>query len=352
MSALKQTDWIDRQTRAVFVEFSVYNPNINLVMVSTILIEFLSSGSILAMAKFDTLNLFGQASFGGVLALIEYLVVAIVMMFIIYFMIIEIRTLIRSGIKKYIGDFWGIIEWSIIMTAWISFAMFIVRLNAASQVLTFFKETSGFGYMKLQTANDCNQILTFSLGLCATFSTIKLLKILRFNRSISHLGQTLKMCFYELVLFSIVFFILWIAFVQLMYLTYSSHIRGYATLIKSMDTAFQVMLGKFDTSELMIANPILAPIILACYYMAVVYFSLNIFVTIIISSFEIVRAQSKLNPNEFDFYTHVAYKVKNLFKRNATLNSSSSLTNYKEHLSILPNRINGIINYMLRVTFF
>ena len=42
LSLLKQMNWIDRQTRAVLVEFSAYNPNINLVMVSTILIEFLS----------------------------------------------------------------------------------------------------------------------------------------------------------------------------------------------------------------------------------------------------------------------------------------------------------------------
>lgn len=39
LSQLQQMGWIDRQTRAVFVEFAVYNPNINLIMVSTILAE-------------------------------------------------------------------------------------------------------------------------------------------------------------------------------------------------------------------------------------------------------------------------------------------------------------------------
>ena len=56
-------NWIDRQTRAVFAEFSVYNPNINLVMVSTILVEFLSSGSILTSAKFDLLNFSAESDF-------------------------------------------------------------------------------------------------------------------------------------------------------------------------------------------------------------------------------------------------------------------------------------------------
>lgn len=31
LSQLQQLGWIDRKTRAIFVEFSAYNPNINMV---------------------------------------------------------------------------------------------------------------------------------------------------------------------------------------------------------------------------------------------------------------------------------------------------------------------------------
>ena len=54
LSLLRQMNWVDEQTRAIFVEFSVYNPNINMVMVSTILLEFLSSGTILTTAAIQT----------------------------------------------------------------------------------------------------------------------------------------------------------------------------------------------------------------------------------------------------------------------------------------------------------
>ena len=46
LTLLKEMQWIDRQTRAVFIEFSSFNPNINLIMVSTILVEFLPYGDI------------------------------------------------------------------------------------------------------------------------------------------------------------------------------------------------------------------------------------------------------------------------------------------------------------------
>jgi polycystin 1L2 len=344
LTLLKEMNWIDRQTRAIFAEFSVYNPNINLVMVSTILVEFLSSGSILTSAKFDTLNLFGLSSLGGIYALIEYLTVLVLMLFILYFMIIESRLMLKRGFKEYFSDFWSLIEWSIIISAWISFAMYIIRLETANKVLSFFKETAGYGYMKLQTVNNCNQILTFSMGLCSSLGTIKFLKILRFNRSISHLGQTLKICFAELISFSFIFFLVWISFVQLMHLIYGSQIEGYATLIKSAETAFQIMLGKINTAQTMMSNPYLTPIIIAAYNMAIIYFSLNIFVSIIIEAFDFVRVKAKVNPNEFDFYTHVV----NLFRKSSH-DFFPKPSEYKESSSVLPRRINDLVNYIIKV---
>jgi hypothetical protein len=44
---LDQQNWIDRQTRAVFVEFNTYNPNIKMFSYNYLLFEFLPTGSIL-----------------------------------------------------------------------------------------------------------------------------------------------------------------------------------------------------------------------------------------------------------------------------------------------------------------
>jgi hypothetical protein len=349
LTLLREMNWIDRQTRAVFAEFSVYNPNINLVMVSTILVEFLSSGTILASAKFDTLNLFGFISLGSYSMLIECFIVAVFMLFIMYFLGVEVKSCLKRGPREYFADFWSFIELSIITTAWTSFSMFLVRLNSATQVLSFFEKTAGYGYIKLQAANDCNQMLTFSLGLCSTLGSIKFLKMFRFNRSISHLGQTLKICFGELVSFSFIFFIIWIAFVQLMFIIYNSTVEGYASISGSMATAFQVMLGKFDINAVLLAQPDLAPVILAAYNMAIVFFSLNIFISIITEAFDKVRMNAKKNPNEFDFYTFLMSKLRKIIDKKSLEESFTSYENYKDHLNILPSRLNRFINIILRV---
>jgi hypothetical protein len=77
ISHLKEMQWIDRQTRAVFIKFSSFNPNINLIMVSTILVEFLPFGDILTTARFDHLNLFAESFVITIYRLIKALKVLI-----------------------------------------------------------------------------------------------------------------------------------------------------------------------------------------------------------------------------------------------------------------------------------
>jgi hypothetical protein len=347
MTLLKAMNWIDRQTRAVFIEFSAYNPNINLIMVSMILVEFTSSGSLLTMAKFDTLNLFGEVGQGFV----SFKIVCEILFFcfIIYFMIIEVKELIQSSLKVYLSQFWTFIEWSIILTAWVAFVMFAVRLNKAEEVLDFFKRTNGYGFMKLQKINECNQILTFSLGLCACFTTIKSLKLLRFNRNINYLSQTLKLCLNELISFSGLFFLFWIAFVQLMHLIYGPHYEGYSTMIKSMETAFLSILGKFDIMELTMASPVLGPIIFAAYFITSVYFALNIFISIIVEAFDKIRGEAKKKPNEFDLLIYGRRMVEKKLMKKSVEPDLIPHTKYRDHISIMLDRIQKLINYTTNV---
>jgi len=343
LTLLKEMNWVDRQTRAIFAEFSTYNPNINLVMVSTILVEFLPSGSILTTARFDTLNLFGDV--GGVFSF-KTICTIVFYSFIIYFVVVEIIECFNTGLKCYLKEFWNIIELSIISTALVSFIMSILRLIAANNVSDFFKTTRGYGYIKLQTVNEYNQILTYSLGLCASIGTIKLLKMLRFNQNITILGVTLKRCFEELASFTFIFFIIWISFVQIMYLIFNQSLRGYLSFIKSMQSAFEIMIGKLSASSFLQAHSILGPIIISAYNSVILFFALNIFVSIIIDSFEKVRSEAKKDPDKFGFLSHIIGKFKRLFGKRET---KMTYDEYKNHMDILPSQVDKLINIVIRV---
>ena len=196
-------------------------------------------------------------------------------------------------------------------------------------------------------ANLYNQTLTFSLGVCVFLSTIKVMKILRFNSSISNLGSTFKECFSELASFSLVFFIIYISFVQIMFMLFGSYIDGYSSFTKSMETAFLIMLGKFDANEYF-AVSILGPLIFSTYNCVILLFTLNIFISIIVEAFGKVRKDSKRNPREFKFFDH-AWKKLNNFLSGKHSHENITYNEYRDHLSVLPKRVTALINFFMRV---
>jgi hypothetical protein len=313
------------------------------VMVTTILVEFLPSGSLLVTPRFDTLNLFSDI--GGILS-IKALCQIVFYIFIFYFITKQIIEIFNIGLKSYFREFWNLIEFSIILTALVSFVMTILRLKAANDVLNFFKTTGGYGYIKLQKVNEYNQILTSCLGLCSSIGTIKLLKMLRFNQNISILGVTLKECFQELVSFSFVFFIIWISFVQIMFLIFNQNLEGYLSMTKSMASALEIMIGKLSATQFVQSNPILGPIILSSYCSAVIFFSLNIFISIIVESFDKVRMEAKKDPEKFGFLNHLLNKFKKIFKKKA---KGTAYCDYKSHFDILPKQVDHLIDIVFKV---
>ena len=45
METLERLEWVDTRTRAVFIEFTLYNANVNLFASCIMLVEFISSGA-------------------------------------------------------------------------------------------------------------------------------------------------------------------------------------------------------------------------------------------------------------------------------------------------------------------
>ena len=56
LSALHQLNWIDGQTRAVVIQFTIYNPNVQLFTAGTLLTEFLPTGGVETLSNFQPIS--------------------------------------------------------------------------------------------------------------------------------------------------------------------------------------------------------------------------------------------------------------------------------------------------------
>jgi polycystin 1L2 len=57
ISLLQELSWLDMQTRAVIIQLSLYNPNVNLFVFVTILAEFMPTGGIYPSARVEPVSL-------------------------------------------------------------------------------------------------------------------------------------------------------------------------------------------------------------------------------------------------------------------------------------------------------
>jgi hypothetical protein len=59
LSQLHQFEWIDKKTRAVIIQLTLYNPNVGMFTSVILLAEFLSTGGVFPSSQIDPLNFQG-----------------------------------------------------------------------------------------------------------------------------------------------------------------------------------------------------------------------------------------------------------------------------------------------------
>lgn len=62
VSLLRGLQWIDDQTRAIFIQLTLYNPNVQLFTAVTLLAECVSTGGVFTSARFEPIQIYGMLS--------------------------------------------------------------------------------------------------------------------------------------------------------------------------------------------------------------------------------------------------------------------------------------------------
>ncbi|CAF4106163.1 unnamed protein product, partial [Adineta steineri] len=250
LSKLHQLDWIDEKTRAVFIQLTLYNPSVELLTAVTLLAEFLPTSGIYTTARFEPINFY---TFTSILQLLLF----------------ELRL-------KYFHQFWSLIQLGIIGCSLGSIGVYFWRFRETNRVSELFEQTNGYIYINLQLAVYVNDILTFLLGYCCFFSMIKCLHLLRFNQQICLFAETLKYCARALISFSLMFAIVFIAFLCLFYLLFVSKLSSCSSLLSTAQMLFEMTLMKFDASQIYGADAFLGPFCFTLFMFLVVFVCLSL----------------------------------------------------------------------------
>ncbi|XP_041474499.1 uncharacterized protein LOC121423243 isoform X2 [Lytechinus variegatus] len=294
LAYLQDLKWIDQQTRAVFIEFTVYNPTTNIHVISLCVIEFTPTGGALAMSKFQTMTLdhyygpFAYFVMGG-----EVIFVVLQL----YYTIRELRK-IKKEKKAYFKSPWNVIEVVSIGLAAGALTSYFYRLLQANSLMSDIRENYSL-FHNFQYLAMWDDVYTTMVGLLLFIATIKFIRLLRFNKNMLLLTDTLTVFGYELALFMIMFFVVYLGFSSFAFLVFYK-LRDYSSFLRTLESLFGTLLGKFDFVAMLEIDQYLGPLFFFLYVVIVMWVMINMLLAIINESFALVKAANLNKKNELE----------------------------------------------------
>ncbi|XP_061626834.1 polycystin-2 [Phyllopteryx taeniolatus] len=282
---LKDHLWLNRGTRAVFLDFAVYNGNINLFCIVRLLVEFPATGGVVTSWQFQTVRLIRYvSSWDYFVGLCEVMFC----LFILYYVVEEVLE-IRIHRLHYFRNLWNCLDVLIVTLSVVAIVMNITRTAMVSHLLKTLLEN----YTTHPTFEPlANLQLQFNnvVAVIVFFSWVKLFKFINFNKTMSQLTGTMSRCAKDLVGFAIMFFIIFLAYAQLAYLLFGNQVNDFSTFQASIFTQFRIILGDFEFSELEEANPVLGPVYFTTFVFFIFFILMNMFLAIINDTYSEVKA--------------------------------------------------------------
>ena len=290
LTLLRRLSWIDQQTRAILIQFSLYNPNTAQFTAVTLSAEFLANGGVFGHGRFEPFayysKLFGFSSAFHLVCALLYL------SFVVYLTVTEIVALIKLR-RGYFRLFWSYVQWALIGCSWAGVPIWVWSWREMAKVGDVFRETNGYRFVDLSRVAAVEDVFTSLLGLCCFVATIKFISFSRFYRRLHLLADTLKNAAGDLFHFMMMFSIVLFAFVGLFHMLFVSKIWSCASLLQTSEMLFEMLLMKFNTADLLDAHPVLGPLTFFGFILLVVFIGFTMFVSIIMGAYH--TAHENLN---------------------------------------------------------
>lgn len=338
---LRNLGWVDKTSRALFIQFTLYNPNLNLFAYCIFLFEIVSTGNVVSTVDINTFNLYSSSAGSSLLITLCLL---IYMFIILLLMMIEIREILKQKIK-YFQLVWPYLNWTLYSFSWASLVMFVYCEYSRQDLINKLRNANA-NVINFQSLSYWTNLLIIFIGVCVFIVNIKLLKLIRFSRNVRFLQDTFKLTYKELAGLLFISSVVWFGFVNLIYLYFvvSPTIKEVRNFVSAMETTALMLIGRFDSE---IKNKPFGPVIYVFFQIVMVMMLLNLILTVLCESFNLNRREYKTAHVDNDQSLVVEFikvkleEFKARFSRRRVGTQSHTL---QSNTSMLGYRINMLLN--------
>ncbi|XP_078681625.1 polycystin-1-like protein 2 [Branchiostoma floridae x Branchiostoma belcheri] len=284
LAELKANRWIDKRTRAIFLEALLYNGNLDLFTSVTMVFEFSETAGVFIHHRVQAFRLHQRpGTIGYIYVLLEITYVIV----LLYTLWKEMKTARAAGLA-YLWEPWKVVEIFNFFLAFTVIALYGFKRTYSSMALAAINAGKDEVH-HFRSAVNVSLVYGWFLAFLTFVNMMKFLRLLRFNPFLAKLMSMIRGMSVEFASFAIYLFLAMSAFGVYGYLQFGLIVKEYSTISKSFSTLFQMTLGNFYYYELREASPILGPIYFITFICIIFLVLMNIAMAIIDSALTDVR---------------------------------------------------------------
>lgn len=281
-------------TRAVFVDFSVYNANVDMVAVIRLVVEIMASGAVHTMTDIRVIPMLrpyrvlaqdGATVSESGLFILEFVFFGLVGMYIVY----EIFELREQGGRKYFSSFWNCYE----------------VFNLSIFVIVFILKMCWIGYVwnikdELRATTEYIDLVDISwfvkqvdnlYAFNAVFTFFKLFKFLRHNSELAQLTRTLGLAGKEMLAVLAIMCVVAIGYGTAFHLSFGRTAKMFRDFPEACFALLRFALGDLDLSGLLEGeNADLGALLFLTFVVVMGFVLLSIFVAVVSGAYDRVRS--------------------------------------------------------------
>ncbi|XP_052246841.1 polycystic kidney disease 1 like 1-like [Dreissena polymorpha] len=211
INTLAQAGWLDRHTRVVFVELTLYNPPTNLFTAVRVTSEFSNMGRITSHVEVTSTQLFRYVTpWDNILLACELLFFVLMMLFVKNL----INKLMQDG-RGYFFNLWNALNFLICLVSMFYCGSFIYRFVIVADLIERLRSTYYEKHVNVCFVTFWDEMLRSLVGMLVFLCTVRCVRLLRFNAQFARLGDVYRKARRELVIFFGIFCVLLAAYSSL-----------------------------------------------------------------------------------------------------------------------------------------
>ncbi|OXB56851.1 hypothetical protein ASZ78_004734 [Callipepla squamata] len=292
LAFLRKNGWITRGTRAVFIDFSTFNANINLFCIVRLVVEFPATGGALTSSQMHSVKLLRYISY------YDYFLASCEVAFclFIFTFIIQEAIEIKRLKMEYFRSAWNWLDMLLILVSILAIGFNIYRTMEVSLLMEELL-SNAYVYPDFYFLAFWQVIYDEMIAVNVFFAWLKIFKYMSFSSTLTQLSATLSRCAKDIIGFAITFFIIFFAYAQFSHLVFGSQVDDFSTFQNCIFSQFRIMLGDFNFESLEV-NSILGPIYYISFVFLVFFILLNVLLAIINDTYSEVRADFAAIPKQ------------------------------------------------------